>query len=121
MSGLREELKPTDALCHRWSREAWDWPPTNANPIYRGMRQREGAPQPGPPPKMSDEVSRLDRILARLDERDFLLVKVVYCQGGSMEQKAGRIGLADRRRIYERLNDVLREIRGALREHGVRV
>jgi hypothetical protein len=116
---IDDVLKGVDRLCDRWKDEAFDWPPSGATPIYRGMKQREGAALPGGPALMSDEVSMLDTVLAR-SPREHLFVVVWYVQGGSIAQKGARLGIS-RAQMYIEHKAVLGYLRGHLHARGLQI
>lgn len=113
---IDEELRGIDALCARWATEAWDWPSPQKSPIYRGMREREGAAAPGSPPQISDESMLLDRVLAHSDRRYYALVTVWYVYTGSVTVKAKRLH-TNRTDLYHRWRRTLEYLKGRL--HGL--
>ena len=113
---LPEDLKGMDELALRWSQQAFEWKQPNANPIYWAMREREGAALPGgEPPPMDDDVLAFDRCVRNSHAAVFAFLKVWYCTGGSVDQKAKRIGLPNRGAMYKRRDVYLAELRGQLR------
>jgi hypothetical protein len=112
-------LKPIDVLCEQWKEQAFDWPPTGATPIYRGMKQREGAALPGGPPVMTDAVQMLDRVLAS-SPREHMFIVVWYVHGGSISQKGHRLGIS-RSQMYIEHKATLGYLRGRLHSQGLNV
>lgn len=117
---LDDDLKGMDGLCQRWAREAFDWEKRCANPIYRAMKEREGAALPTGEERMSYEVGILCDVLASADERYNAVVEVWYTQGGSVKQKAGRLG-TNRTDLYSQWRRTLEYLRGRLHAEGVEV
>src|SRR3954471_22585783 len=60
---LADELRPVDNLCDRWAKQAFDWPARRSNPIYRLIKQAEGAALPTGPDPMDDDVAILDKVI----------------------------------------------------------
>lgn len=116
---IDDVLKPVDELCEMWKEQAFDWPPSGATPIYRGMKQAEGAALPSGPTQMSDAVQTLDRVLAAAP-RERLFVIVWYTQGGSIAQKGHRIGIS-RAQMYIEHKAILGYLRGHLHARGLQV
>lgn len=117
---LNENLRGVDALCERWAREAFDYPGGNVSPLWRAMREREGASLPGGPEVMSNEVLVLDGILANAEERYRACVKVWYVSGGPIKTKAKRLG-TNRTDLYSLWRRTLEYLRGRLHAEGVQV
>lgn len=117
---LDDSLKGVDELCARWAREAWDWPPRAANPIYRAMKQREGASLPGGPEVMSHDVEILCRILANAEPRYYAVVTVWYIRRDPVMVKARRLG-TNRTDLYSMWRRTLEYLRGRLHAEGVNV
>ncbi len=109
-----------DDLCTRWARQAFDWQPTRANPIYWMMRQAEGAPLPSGPPAMQDDVLALDGVIQRSHASVYALIYVWYCTGGSVEQKAERLNKS-RTAFYSDWRCYLAYLKGRLHNLGVKV
>lgn len=121
ISNLHENLRGVDALCQRWVQEAWDYQGGPAHPIWRAMREREGAALPGGEPTMSTEVSVLDRILARSEERYKACVTVWYVdRHESIVSKARKLGTS-RTELYALWRRTLEYLRGRLHAEGVNV
>jgi hypothetical protein len=114
------ELQGVDALCARWAREAWDWPRREANPIYRAMREREGASLPGGPEAMSYEVGLLCEILAHSEPRYYALVKVWYVAHGTSDMRAKTLRIS-RSQLYSLWRRTLEYLRGRLHAEGVKI
>lgn len=115
---IEPELRGIDALCARWANEVWDWVSGQKNPIYRGMREREGAAAPSGPPNVSDDAMLLDKVLAKSEARYFALVTVWYVQGGSSTQKAIRLH-TNRTDLYARWRRTLEYLKGRLHGEGL--
>lgn len=107
------DVRDMDRLAVRWSQQAFEWAGRRANPIYRGMKEREGAVHPGPPRPMDDDVLEFDQALAHSHRAVYAFLYVWYCEGGSIEQKAERLGLG-RTAIYERHRCYLSYLRGQI-------
>lgn len=117
---IDDVLKPVDTLCELWKEQAFDWPPSGATPIYRAMKEAEvGASLPSGPPQISDNVQTLDRVLAS-SPRERLFVIVWYVHGGSIRQKAGRLGIS-RAQMYIEHKTVLGYLRGHLHARGLTI
>ena len=116
-TGLPSNLRSMDALCIRWSQQAFDWEKRHANPIYWMMRQAEGAPLPGGEEVMTDDVLALDGAIRGSHESVYALMYVWYCTGGSVEQKANRLYLS-RSAIYQHWREYLQYLRGRLHHLG---
>ena len=119
-SRISEDLRGVDALCERWAREAWDWTKRETSPLYRAMREREGAAAPGGPPVMSHEVAVLDSILASSEPRYLALVKTWYVSRDPVMVKARKLSV-NRRKIYDLWRRTLEYLRGRLHAEGVNV
>lgn len=117
---LPTDLRPMDELCVQWSRQAFDWEPRHANPIYWMMKQAEGAPLPGGEEVMSDNVLALDGCIRRSHESVYALLYVWYCTGGSVEQKASRLHRS-RSAIYSDWRTYLAYLRGRLHHLGIAI
>lgn len=117
---LDDSLKGVDQLCVRWAREAWDWPKREANPIYRAMREREGAALPGGQEVMSHDVGVLCDILAKAEPRYYAVVKVWYTSNEAVVVKARKLG-TNRTDLYVLWRRTLEYLRGRLHAEGVNV
>jgi hypothetical protein len=106
-----------DALCLRWSQQAFDWQGRAASPIYWMMRQAEGAPLPSGPELMQDDVLALDGCIRRSHVAVYALIYVWYCTGGSVEQKAARLH-KKRSALYGDWRCYLSYLRGRLHHLG---
>jgi hypothetical protein len=109
-----------DALCVRWSQQAFDWEKRNANPIYWMMKQAEGAPLPGGEEAMQDDVLALDGAIRRSHEAVYALMYVWYCTGGSVGQKASRLHKS-RSALYSDWRTYLAYLRGRLHHLGFQI
>lgn len=116
---IADDLKPVDRLCDRWKEQAWDWPPGGGTPIYRAMKEAEGAGLPGGFRQMSDDVLALDGILARSPHHRAFVV-IWYVQGGSIEQKGRRLRIS-RSQMYKEHAKVMSYLQGRLHAAGVKV
>ncbi len=88
-----------------------------------------GMPGSGPPPEeellereRSQRLSRVGRVLQglleSLSEEDCLIVKLRYDKGVSVAQMARTLG-RDQRRLYRRVEKLLRGLRNALEDEGI--
>jgi hypothetical protein len=84
------------------------------------MKQAEGAPLPGGEEVIQDDVLALDGVIQRSHESVYALLYVWYCTGGSVEQKATRLGKS-RSAFYSDWRTYLAYLRGRLHHLGVRV
>ncbi len=58
------------------------------------MRQAAGLPLPADATRMDEDVLLLDtQVFAKADSSVKRFCEIWYCQGGSMQQKAGRLGI----------------------------
>lgn len=117
---LDDNLRGVDELCDRWAREAGDWSRREVNPIWRAMREREGASLPGGETPMSDDVAALDRIIAHAEPRYRAVVEVWYKGGGTVSVKARRLG-TNRTDLYGLWRRTLEYLRGRLHADGVTI
>lgn len=107
------DVRDMERLAVRWSQQAFEWEGRKANPIYRGMREREGAVHPGPPRPMDDDVLEFDTAIAHSHPAVYAFLYLWYCEGGSIEQKGERIGLS-RTAMYEHHRWYLAYVRGQI-------
>lgn len=113
---LPDDLRPMDALAARWAQQAFEWQQSNANPIYWAMREAEGAAlRGGTAPTMDEDVLAFDQCVRRCHAAVYAFFYVWYCTGGSVDQKARRIGMPGRSAMYKRRDIYLSEIRGQLK------
>lgn len=117
---LDDNLKGVDELCARWAREAWDWPPRAVSPIYRAMKEREGAALPGGQSVMSHDVGVLCEILAKAEPRYYSVVKVWYINRDPVMVKARRLN-TNRTDLYVLWRRTLEYLRGRLHAEGVNI
>ena len=91
----------------RWSRhENSGWP--SISPMFRLFSGGRGHDQE--PPK---DVMEIDGIVRRADTHDKMVLIVVYCQSGSMRERALRIGV-DRRTLGRHLENAEWYVHAAL-------
>lgn len=103
----------------RWAQQAYDREPCRVSTIYVAMRRAAGATLPSDPPRMDDDVLLFDtQVLAKADPAVRRFCEVWYCQGGSMAQKAARLGIS-REALYCARKIHLGYIRDRLRQLGL--
>lgn len=118
---LDPTLEGVNALCERWAEETWEYYSTGAvNPIYRLIREAEGAPLPSGLQGISNDTLALDQILATCEDRYRLLVVRWYRYDDSVDQKARKLGLS-RAQLYQEWRRVLEYLRGRLHAMGINV
>lgn len=116
---LPAELTDTERLVERWAAQAYDWTPRKRSILYRAIQIAAGLPLPTEASSMQDDVLLLDtRVLAKADPTVKRFCEVYYCQGGSMDQKAGRLGMG-RTALYHLRKTNLEYIRERLRALGL--
>lgn len=114
-------LEPMHQLCERWAATAFDWEQLQSNPIYRAMRQAEGAALPTEPPPMADDVLALDGILADCRIKLPLVYKFVvvcYTKSGTSDTRASKFGMS-RAAFYARWKETLSYLLGRLHTKGI--
>lgn len=114
-------LEPMHQLCERWATTAFDWVQRQSNPIYRAMRQAEGAALPSEPPPMADDVLALDGVLADCKinvPRIYLFVILCYTKSGTSDTRATRLGMS-RAAFYVRWKETLSYLTGRLHAKGI--
>lgn len=120
-SELKAELRETEQLVIRWSQQAFDRPPVRVSTVYIAMRMAAGLPLPNDPPRMDDDVLLLDtQVFAKADPMVRKVCEVWYCQGGSIAQKAARLGIS-REALYCARKIHLEYIRDRLRPLGLKL
>lgn len=119
----RSELKPefhaTERLVERWAQQAYDRAPTRVSMIYIVMRIAAKLPLQSDRPRMDEDVLLLDtQVFAKADPSVKRFCEVWYCQGGSMAQKAARLGIT-REALYCQRKIQIAYIRDRLQALGL--
>lgn len=104
----------------RWAQQAYDRDPCRISTIYMAMQLAAGAPLPSDPPRMDDDVLLLDtQVFAKADPMVKKVCETWYAQGGSMAQKADRLGMPSREALYCARKIYIEYIRDRLRALGL--
>jgi hypothetical protein len=119
-SVLKPELQPTELLIEAWVRQLYDHTPIRVSAIYTAMRLAAGAALPSDPPFVEEAVALLDRILAQSDSSVKRFIEVWYCRGGSVAQKAERLGIS-REALYCKRKIEIEYLRDRLRDQGLEI
>ena len=123
MSSTFGDLQPMDTLCERWAIGAWDWKQDATTPIYRLMKQAEGAGQPGFRQPMADDILSLGKVLAperNEESKHWKMVCNVYVRRMSPDGLAAEMKIS-RSNFYIRLKETLSYLTGGMKMLGFQV
>jgi hypothetical protein len=113
---LDPQLYPVDALANRWS--SGERHKGSLHPLEAIRLLHDGAVLGGGAIPTPEDIMKFDQCFTESTPHDRSIISVWYKSGGSVQQKASRLGIS-RANLYIEWGRTLSYFRGWLRAHGL--